>query len=156
LAQNTIALLGLPEVQRRFLNAFATTGVIQTAADAAGIDRRNHQTWATDPETGADYLERFAAAQAAYADRLEGVLLDWASVGEERGVWWRGTRVGAELRKSEALLLAAVKARKPEYRTPDTLIDARTQVIAADADALVAAMLRARASAAVIDASAAL
>ena len=116
-----------------FLDAFASRGLVYLALRDVGAPRGQYDAWRKDPE----FLEALEEAKLVYADRLEHELLTRAVEGTEKGVWYKGQRVGSETETHDSLLLAAVRARKPEYREGrDTNVhvgDVNTVNITADA-----------------------
>ena len=76
--------------QAAFLAAYAETGVILQAAEAAGCERTSHNHWlAVDPT----YPARFADAQAAANDRLEAEARRRAVQGVEKVKFYKGAPI---------------------------------------------------------------
>lgn len=96
--------------QRAFLTHFAEIGLVATAAEAAGIERRRHYDWMSS----ADYVRRFEEAGQAAADACEAAMIQRGVEGWEEPVFQGGVLVGVTRRYSDQLLLAALKARRPE------------------------------------------
>lgn len=122
--------------QDAFLAEYAALGTITHAAKAARISPQAHYLWLDDPR----YVERWEAAQVAYVERLEREADRRAVEGTEKGVYYQGERVDTERQYSDTLLLALLKARRPEvYKDRTELTGAGggpVQVQAVRADAL--------------------
>jgi hypothetical protein len=106
--------------KRAFLTAFVTSASRQKAAEACGMDVRNHWFWLAKDEA---YAEAFARAVRLAADSLEDKLIDLAMQGYEEGVWFKGQLIGKERRYLPTLLQQAVNAALPEkykYRVDAT------------------------------------
>lgn len=106
--------------QRAFLAAYARLGTIIHAATAAGIDRRNHGVWLTDPA----YKRAFLEAKEEAAEYLEGEARRRAVEGvEEPDGWWYDKELncfkpkGTIKRYSDTLLIFLMKGAMPDkYR----------------------------------------
>jgi len=99
--------------RRRYLKAFAKHGTHQAAAKAAGVHRRSHYGWLTDPA----YARAFEEAKDEAADSLEQELIARARDGWREPVYQGGELVGHILKKSDTLLIFALKGLRPEkYR----------------------------------------
>jgi hypothetical protein len=100
--------------QRAFLSAFARTGTITHAAEAADVHRRNHNVWLTDPV----YARAFMQAKEEAADYLEGEARRRAVEGVEEPTGWYQGRPGGYITKySDTLLIFLMKGAFPEkYR----------------------------------------
>lgn len=106
--------------QRTFLAAFSRTGTISHAATAAGIDRRNHNIWLTDPV----YRRAFLQAKEEANDYLESEARRRAveGVDEADGYWYDKESnsfkpKGFVRRYSDTLLIFLMKGAMPDkYR----------------------------------------
>src|SRR5262245_27715437 len=99
--------------QRAVLAAYARSGQLTTACDAAAVHRTTHYYWMrTDPA----YVEAYAEAHAMVADLLEAEATRRALGWEETAYTSDGTPY--TIRKySDTLLIFRLKAAKPEqYR----------------------------------------
>ena len=115
-----------PVNRARFLEAFATCGIIDEAARVSKVARSNHFEWMKDPE----YQRRFAEANERAAERLEAELHRRLYEGTEETVVYQGeicyqrdeagnitNKPLIVRRKSDILLMFALKGAKPEkYR----------------------------------------
>ena len=92
--------------ENAFFAALEKTGVVAWAAKAAGVGRRTvYDHLQADPEFG----ERWQNALDTAADTLEGELIRRAVEGEQVPVYYKGKVVGHTTRKSDALLVFAIK-----------------------------------------------
>ena len=92
--------------ENAFFAALEKTGVVAWAAKAAGVGRRTvYDHLQADPEFG----ERWQDALDTAADNLEGELLRRAVEGEQVPVYYKGKVVGHKTRKSDTLLMFAIK-----------------------------------------------
>ena len=92
--------------ENAFFAALEKTGVVAWAAKAAGVGRRTvYDHLQADPEFG----ERWQDALDTAADTLEGELIRRAVEGEQVPVYYKGKVVGHTTRKSDALLVFAIK-----------------------------------------------
>ena len=92
--------------ENAFFSALEKTGVVAWAAKAAGVGRRTvYDHLQADPEFG----ERWQDALDTAADNLEGELLRRAVEGEQVPVYYKGKVVGHKTRKSDTLLMFAIK-----------------------------------------------
>ena len=92
--------------ENAFFAALEKTGVVAWAAKAAGVGRRTvYDHLQADPEFG----ERWQEALDTAADTLEGELIRRAVEGEQVPVYYKGKVVGHKTRKSDALLVFAIK-----------------------------------------------
>ena len=100
--------------QTAFLAAFGATGSITKAAEAAGIDRREHYRWLEGNES---YQERWGAAEEELTTRLEAEAVRRALDGVEEPIYHNGQCVGTVSRYSDRMLELLLKARRPgSYR----------------------------------------
>lgn len=97
-----------------FLNAFRESGVIQHAADAAGVHRATVQEWrGKDPAFDREY----EAAYEASIDLLEQEARRRALVGVTEPVYQNGKQVGQMQKYSDTLLIFLMKGARPQkYR----------------------------------------
>jgi hypothetical protein len=106
--------------KRAFLMAFVLCGRRGRAAAMAGVDVRNHWWWlAKDPA----YQAAFAQAEQMAADIAEDETYRRGIEGVEEGIWYKGERVGTEMKYSDTVLLAILNAGKPQkykYRSDTT------------------------------------
>ena len=108
--------------ENAFFAALEKTGVVAWAAKAAGVGRRTvYDHLQADPEFG----ERWQDALDTAADSLEGELIRRAVEGEQVPVYYKGKVVGHTTRKSDALLVFAIKnlqrRREQEVRKTSSL-----------------------------------
>lgn len=98
--------------KRAFLAAFAETGNITRAAEAAEIDRTSHYVWLKDD---AEYAAAFEDAREASVDALEAEARRRAVEGVAEPVgWYQGKPGGVVKRYSDTLLIFLLKGAKPE------------------------------------------
>jgi hypothetical protein len=96
-----------------FLKALAETGCITRAAQRAGVARSSmYNAKHRDPE----FASAWAAAEQEGADVLEAEAYRRAVEGVEQPVYYKGEKCGTVTRYSDRLLLALMRAKKPEYR----------------------------------------
>ena len=108
--------------ENAFFAALEKTGVVAWAAKAAGVGRRTvYDHLQADPEFG----ERWQEALDTAADTLEGELIRRAVEGEQVPVYYKGKVVGHKTRKSDTLLMFAIKnlqrRREQEVRKTSSL-----------------------------------
>jgi hypothetical protein len=102
----------MAEKQKRFLDAFRQFGTIRDACKATGIGRHNHYGWLVTDE---EYRKEFAGADADFCDALEGELYRRGVEGIDEPLYFRGQKTGDTVKRySDTLLLAALRARRPE------------------------------------------
>jgi hypothetical protein len=108
-----------------FLNAFRESGVIQYAADAAGVHRTTVQEWrGKDPAFDREYEEAYEAS----IDVLEQEARRRALVGVSEPVYQNGKKVGDVQKYSDTLLIFLMKGARPQkYRD-----NARLELTGAD------------------------
>ena len=103
--------------QDAFLNAYAKTGTITSAANALGLSRKTHYAWIRNCD---GYKERFDEAREELVESLEGAAVERARDGvvvEKVYDKDTGKLVKEKYRHSDLLLLALLRANKPEkYR----------------------------------------
>ena len=105
----------IPHVKKRaFLTAFVICGSRTRAAEMAGCDRKMHLIWLRDDPA---YAQAFAQAELMAAELAEEEAWRRGIDGIERGVWYKGERVGSEREYSDTLLIFQLKGLKPmKYR----------------------------------------
>ncbi|WP_130470283.1 hypothetical protein [Candidatus Magnetaquicoccus inordinatus] len=96
-----------------FLKALALGGVVTHAAASAGASRKTLYAFrATNPE----FAEEWDNALESFADSLEQAARQRGVDGWQEPVYQGGQLVGTVRKYSDSLLLAMLRARKPEYR----------------------------------------
>ncbi len=131
------ALKMTPKLRERFCAVLAEGVTVDTACRAVGIHRSaayrlrdSHPAFASAWE---DAVERGT-------DRLEDIALELATVGEAEPVWYQGQIVGQRHRRSEnllmALLLALLRARRPQKFRDNARVEVDNGQLAAFADAV--------------------
>lgn len=98
-----------------FLNYYIQLGTISKAAKKAGISRQTHYDWLKNDKKGF-YRRAFEAADKMAADLLEEEAFRRAVEGDTRIIYYKGTEVGRQQVKSDALLALLLKGRIPKYR----------------------------------------
>jgi hypothetical protein len=94
-----------------FLAELALDGNVTRAANAVGVDRSNaYQRRLRNPE----FAKRWDDALESFADAVEAEAFRRAVTGTTKGIWWQGARVGEEQQWSDSLLLALLKAKRPQ------------------------------------------
>ena len=92
--------------ENAFFAALEKAGVVAWAAKAAGVGRRTvYDHLQADPE----FADRWRDALDTAADNLEGELIRRAVEGEQVPVYYQGKVVGHTTRKSDTLLMFAIK-----------------------------------------------
>ena len=92
--------------ENAFFAALEKTGVVAWAAKAAGVGRRTaYDHLQADPE----FAERWRDALDTAADNLEGEVIRRALEGEQVPVYYQGKVVGHTTRKSDTLLMFAIR-----------------------------------------------
>ena len=104
------------EDQKNFLAEYAYSGNLSRAARIAKVDRHLHYEWLPDPK----YAEAFTRAHSQFKEGLEEELHKRAKEGELEPVWYQGQKVGTVRKKSDILLMFAMKKHIPEYRDTST------------------------------------
>ncbi len=99
--------------QEVFLAAFAETGIITSAAVAAGIGRKAVYEWQEHDEA---FSFRFNEARESANDVLRAEILRRAYEGVEEPVYQLAKYVGTVRKYSDTLLIFEAKRRMPEYR----------------------------------------
>lgn len=104
----------------RFLRAYARTGIILTACQAAGIARCTFYQWQGRYPV---FAAAAGEAQEAAADRLEQEMIRRAVKGDRQPVYQGGRLVGFRTQRSDSLLMFALKGMRPgKYK--EKLLDA--------------------------------
>jgi hypothetical protein len=100
--------------QRAFLAAFAETGVVYKAAEAAGLSRASHSNWMKQDSS---YVEEFELLYEEVCQKLEAEAMRRAVDGYQEPVYQGGKLVGHKMKYSDNLLIFMLKAMRPEkYR----------------------------------------
>jgi hypothetical protein len=93
------------------VHALGKVGNIRGACVLAGVSRQTHYDWfSSDP----GYALRCEDAIEDFADKLEAEAYRRAVVGEVRPIMYKGKEVASICERSDALLLAALRAVRPE------------------------------------------
>ncbi len=99
------------DAQAAYLGALAATASLSRAAAAAGIAPEAAEAWRrADP----GFAVRHEAAIAVGTDALEDEAVRRAHEGTVKPVFYRGEKLGQLREYSDGLLLALLKARRPE------------------------------------------
>jgi hypothetical protein len=103
-----------------FLKALSACGIIGDAAKKSGITRKTVREHRDEDE---DFERRVQDALEDYGDAVEREFQRRAVEGTVKPFFYQGKRVdrGKIREYSDALLLAALKRRKPEYRDRATI-----------------------------------
>jgi hypothetical protein len=99
--------------KRKFLQCFATHGIVLHACQQAGIGRRIVYKWL---EKDTRFAALYAEAQEDAIDLLEAEARRRAVEGWVEPVYQKGGKVGEVRKFSDTLLVLKLKAKKPEYR----------------------------------------
>lgn len=99
--------------QEAFLAAFAETGIITSAAVAAGIGRKAVYEWQEHDET---FSLRFNEAREVANDILRAEIHRRGVIGWDEDVYQLGKYAGTVRKFSDTLLIFETKRRMPEYR----------------------------------------
>lgn len=92
--------------EKAFLSALENTGIVAWAAKAAGVGRRTvYDHLNADP----DFAEKWEEALDSAEARLEEEVMRRALEGEQVPVYYKGKVVGHKTRKSDTLLMFAIK-----------------------------------------------
>lgn len=95
--------------EKTFLSALETTGIVSRAAKAAKVGRRTvYDHMKADP----DFAKRCKEALDAAEDSLEEEVMRRALEGEQVPVYSKGKVVGQITRKSDTLLMFAIRNRQ--------------------------------------------
>ncbi len=94
-----------------FLKAFALTGSITRAAQAAGIDKTMHYRWAKKSPA---YRAAFEAAAGEFGDELEAEAIRQAKEGVLTPVFYQGQKCGALRVFSPGLMQFLLRGFKPQ------------------------------------------
>jgi hypothetical protein len=102
-----------PALKSAFLEALAECGVIRTAANKAGIDRKSVYNWkANDPV----FAELFDVAIEDANDAIRQEIRRRAVEGWLEPVYQQGQKVGTIRKYSDGLLRFLATSRMPEFR----------------------------------------
>lgn len=104
----------LTGVQRAYLTALASLGVVTTACEAAGISRGTLQTWRNLP----GFRDAEQLAREVAADRLEAEAWRRATVGGTKQVVASGRILTVRDRPSDRLLEMLLRAKRPAEFDP--------------------------------------
>ena len=134
-----------PAVREIFLAELTRTANITRAASVAGVTRTAaYELRSRDPAFDAACVECLESA----TDRLEQKVRKRAEDGTERGVWYKGERVGAEVETHDILSMFMLKAHRPNVYRQDVAVQVGLSVAHtasmtdAQLEALVARQLR--------------
>ena len=94
-----------------FLAAYAETGNISQAAEAAQVGRRSHYRWLARDKR---YAEAFAEATEQAGDALEQEARRRAVDGVDEPVFYQGAQCGLVRKYSDTLLIFLLKGVRPE------------------------------------------
>ncbi len=101
--------------QRAFLNAYTETATLTRAEALSGVSRKSHDRWR---KTDAEYAKCFEFAQECACDMIEDEVRRRAVHGWDQPIYYRGRKVGTIRRYSDNLLLALLRAFKPDRYCP--------------------------------------
>lgn len=93
-------------------NLRQTCGDLHVSARRAGVSIDFLTKWMRDDKAAAEEVEE---AQRVGWMALESAAIERAVHGVEKGVWFKGEKVGVELQYSDALLVKLMEARIPAY-----------------------------------------
>ena len=99
--------------EKTFLASLMARGVPAEAARAAGVAR---ETAYQHAQRHPDFAQAWREAQAIAYDRMEDELYRRGVEGWDEPVFFAGEQVGARRQYDGTLLLAGLKAKRPEYR----------------------------------------
>ena len=97
--------------QKRFLAAYAKTGIVAKAAQAAGISRQTYYDWY---DTDDEFREAAKEAKQAATDAMEHEAWRRAVQGVEKPYFYQGRVVGHIREYSDNLLMFLLKSRDPD------------------------------------------
>ena len=97
--------------QRAFLKAYAESGLVGLAAEAAGISRDLHARWL---KSSAAYRAAFEPAHERAIETMEAEARRRACDGVVEPVYQGGVKCGTRRRYSDVLLIFLLKAARPE------------------------------------------
>lgn len=116
-----------PDGDALFFAALENGFPVRAACEAAGYARRSVYRWRNEEK---DFAEAWRDALAVAADLLEEEADRRGRDGYDEPVFFQGEQVGAKRKYSDALLLARLKALRPEqYRERIPSIGANNQKI---------------------------
>ena len=97
-----------------FRVGYANNGHVAASMRALGLTRQSHYQWLEHDDR---YSAAFRLAHRWYVDNMEGELRHRATVGDERGVYYKGDKIATYRQKSDLCLIFALKGELPEkYR----------------------------------------
>lgn len=103
-----------PEVQQRFIEALARTGIVEHACEEVGMSVRSAYNLRNAPQ-GKGFARAWAAVLASAADRLLDVAFEHAIMGEEVPIFDQdGVRTGAKRRYNTRMAMFLLRAYHPE------------------------------------------
>lgn len=97
--------------KNRFLNYLVDCGTISKAAQVMGISRQTHYLWMRGDS---NYAIAYGRARQMANDLLEEEAYRRAVEGEERGIYYKGEKVGSRREYSDTLLAMLLKGAFPE------------------------------------------
>jgi hypothetical protein len=100
-----------PLARAKFLEVLERTGSVTDGCRAVGI---HPKTAYEHRKLDDEFAYQWQGALDAIADRLEKRFLEWAHDGWFEDVWFQDQKVGEKRKKSDALILAAIRAWKPD------------------------------------------
>lgn len=96
------------------IDALGKVGTIRGACMSVGVGRQTHYDWFS---SDLDYARQCEDALEDFADKLEAEAFRRGVVGDDRPIMYKGKEVGQIRERSDMLLLAALKALRPDkYR----------------------------------------
>ncbi len=110
-------------VERRYLFALARVGIQTQALVLSHVSHTSLQQWRRDPA----FVEAERVAHNMCVDNWEQKILRRGIDGYQRGVWYKGERVGEETHYSDLIALAALNAHRPERYTQSGAVTVNTQ-----------------------------
>ena len=105
--------------QRAFLKAYAASGLVGLAAEAADISRELHSRWM---KSSAAYREAFEPAHERAIETMEAEARRRAVEGVQQTVFYEGIKCGTKQVYSDVLLMFLLKAARPERYAERSLV----------------------------------
>jgi len=105
--------------QRAFLGAYAKSGLVGLAAEAADVDRGLHARWL---KSSAAYRAAFEPAHERAIETMEAEARRRAVEGVQETVYYEGMKCGTRQRYSDNLLMFLLKAARPERYAERSLV----------------------------------
>jgi len=99
------------KTQEAFLAAYAQTGIISAACQAANISRQTYYNWYNGDD---EFRERAKEAKQAATDAMEYEAWRRAVQGDEKPYYYQGRVVGNIREYSDNLLMFLLKSRDPD------------------------------------------